>query len=188
MCNVDDGGAQSLVQLCDLGSHLNTELSIQVGKRLVHKEYLRRTDDSTAHSDTLSLTAGQSLRLTVKEVGQVKDLGCITNGLVDLILRNLTKLKAECHVVINCHVRIQSVVLEDHCDVSVLGLDVVHKLAVDLELTGGNVLKTCDHTKGGGLSASGRTYEDDELLVSDFHVEVSDSVISVGIYLVDINQ
>ena len=74
MCDVDDGGAQSLVKLGNLGSHLNTELGIQVGQRLVHQEYLGASDDCTAHGDTLSLAAGKSLRLTVKEMGQVEDL------------------------------------------------------------------------------------------------------------------
>ena len=41
MCYVDDRSAQSLMQLGDLSSHLYTKLRIQVGKRLIHQEYLR---------------------------------------------------------------------------------------------------------------------------------------------------
>ena len=183
VCDVDDGGAKSLVKLSDLGSHLNTKLSIQVGKRLVHKEDLRITNDSTTHSDTLSLAAGKSLRLAVKEVSQVKDSCCLFNSLVDLILRNLAELKTECHVIINGHMRIQSVVLEYHRDVSVLGLNVVHELAVDLEFTGRDIFQTCNHSQSGGLSASGRTYENDEFLISDFHVEILNSLVAVRINL-----
>jgi hypothetical protein len=80
-------------------------------------------------------------------------------------------------------VRIQSVVLEYHCDVSVLGLDVVHELAVDPELTGRDIFQTCDHSQSGGLSASGRAYENDKLFVSNFHVEILNSLIAVGINL-----
>ena len=62
---IDDGSLQSLMQLGNLNTHLASQLCIQVGQRLVHKEYLRAADNSTAHSHTLSLTTGQSLRLTV---------------------------------------------------------------------------------------------------------------------------
>ena len=63
---VDDSGFKSLMKLGNLDTHLYTELSVQVGERLVHKEYLRVTNDCTTHSNTLSLTTGQSLRLTLK--------------------------------------------------------------------------------------------------------------------------
>ena len=149
MGDIDDRDAESAVQLCDLSSHLNTELCIQVGQRLIHQEYLGVTDNCTAHGDTLSLTAGKSLRLAVKQLLQIKDLGGLADLLVDLILRHLAELKAECHVIIHGHVRIQSVVLEDHGDISVLGLDIVHHLAIDLEGSGCDILQTCDHTKCG---------------------------------------
>ena len=90
MCYVDDRGAQSLVQFGNLNTHLYTQLRIQVGKRLIHKEYLRITNDSTAHGNTLSLTTGQSLRLTIKQSCQVKDLSSFFNHLVDLVLRNFS--------------------------------------------------------------------------------------------------
>ena len=80
MSNVDKGGTQSLMELGYLGSHLSTELSVEVGKRLVKKEYLRLTNYSTSESNTLSLTAGESLRLSVQQVSDVKYL----SGLLDL--------------------------------------------------------------------------------------------------------
>jgi hypothetical protein len=79
--------------------------------------------------------------------------------------------------------RIQSVVLEYHRDISVLGLNVIHELAVDLELTGRDVFQTCDHSQSGGLSASGRAYENDEFFIGDFHVEILNSLVAVGINL-----
>ena len=70
MCYIDDGGAQSLMQLGNLNTHLYTQLSIQVGQRLVHQEYLRITNDCTTHSNTLSLSTGKSLWLTVQQMSQ----------------------------------------------------------------------------------------------------------------------
>ena len=132
MCYIDDSGAQSLMQLGDLNTHLYTKLRIQVGQRLIHQEYLRVTNDCTAHSHTLSLTTGKSLRLTIKESCQIKDLCCFFYHLVDLILRNLSQLKTECHVIIYRHMRIQSVVLEYHCDIPVLRLYIVNDSVTDL--------------------------------------------------------
>ena len=133
MCNVNEGGAESLMKLSDLGSHLCTELSVQVGERLVKQEDLRVTDDSTAESNTLSLTTGKSLRLSVEQVGDVEDTeqplqrGCLISS-----FGVFPQLQTECHVVINGHVRVQSVVLEHHCDISVLRSNVVHELIADV--------------------------------------------------------
>src|SRR5699024_1195436 len=85
MCYVDNRSAQVLMNLGDLNTHLNTKLCVQVGKSLVHQEYLRITNDGTSHGNTLSLTTGKSVRLTVKELIKVKDLGSLTNLFVDLV-------------------------------------------------------------------------------------------------------
>src|SRR5699024_178442 len=63
---IDDSSAQSLMDLGDLNTHLNTDFCVQVGELYGQHEYLWITYDSTSHSDTLSLTTGKSLRLTVK--------------------------------------------------------------------------------------------------------------------------
>ena len=105
-------------------------------------------------------------------MGDVEDLGSFFNQLLDLVLRNLTELQTESHVVEYCHVRIQSVVLEYHCDISVLRSNVVYKTVADEHLALGDFLKACDHTQGRGLTAAGRTYEYDKLLVLDIHGEI----------------
>ena len=185
MRDIDDGCTQSLMQLGDLGSHLDTKLCIQVGERLIHQEDLRVTDNCTSHCDTLSLSAGKSLRLSVKQLLKVKDLCSISDLSVDLILRHLSQLQRECHVVINGHMRIQSIALEDHCDITILRLDIVHDLAVDLQRTGRDFLKPCNHTKRRRLSASGWSDEDDKFLVGDIKIKILHSLEPVRINLVD---
>ena len=68
--------------------------------------------------------------------------------------------------------RIERVVLEDHRDVAVLRLDVVHQLVADPQLTARDLLQTGDHAQGGGLTAAGGADEHDELLVGDLEVEL----------------
>ena len=183
MCYIDDCSTQSLVDLGNFDTHLYTKFSIQVGKRLIHKEYLRITYDSTSHSNTLSLTTGKSLRFTIKKFLKVKDSCSFTNCFVNLVFRNFTKFKSECHVIIYCHMRIQSVVLEYHCDISVLRLDVIYSLAVDDQVTARDILETCNHSKGGRLTTAGWSDEDDEFLILDIEVEILNSDEAVRILL-----
>ena len=172
MSYVDECRTQLLVELGDLGSHLRTELCVQVGQRLVKQEYLRITNDCTAQRNTLSLTTGHSLRLTIQQVAQIQDLCSLFYLACDLVLRYLTQLQTECHVVEYGHVRIQSVVLEYHCDISVLRSDVVYQAVADVQLTFGNFFQTSDHTQGRRLTASRRSYQNDEFLILDFQVNV----------------
>ena len=68
--------------------------------------------------------------------------------------------------------RVKSIVLEDHCDVAILGGDVVHELAVDIQLALGDLLKTCDHAQSGGLAAAGGSDQNDKFLVGDLKIEL----------------
>ena len=84
--NVDKGGAQALMQLGNLGSHLSTQLGVQVGEGLVQQEHLGVTDDGAAQGNTLTLTTGQSLGLAVQQVGDVQDAGSLFHAALDFIL------------------------------------------------------------------------------------------------------
>ena len=50
--------------------------------------------------------------------------------------------------------RIQSVVLEYHRDISVLRLYIVNHSVTDLQFTGRDIFQTSDHTKGSGLTTT----------------------------------
>ncbi len=57
MCYIDECCIDPLTELDDLCSHLVTELSVQVGKGLIHEEHLWITHDGTSDRNSLSLTA-----------------------------------------------------------------------------------------------------------------------------------
>ena len=174
------------MQLDDLGTHAGTQLSIQVGQRLVEQEDRRVTDHCTAQGNTLTLTTGQSLRLTVKQVLDLQDLGSLTDALVDLVLGHLAQLQTEGHVLVNGHVRVQSVVLEDHRDVAVLRGNVVDQTVTDVHFAAGDLLQTGDHTQGGGLTAAGRTDENDKFLIRDFQVEIGNGSNIAGVNFLNV--
>ena len=67
---------------------------------------------------------------------------------------------------------IQGVALEHHGDIAVLGGDVVHQLAVDVQLAAGDLLQAGHHAQGGGLAAAGGADQNDELLVRDVQAEL----------------
>jgi hypothetical protein len=52
------------VQLGDLHAHLDAQLGVQVGQRLVEQEHRRLAHDGAAHGHALALTAGERLGLT----------------------------------------------------------------------------------------------------------------------------
>ena len=117
-------------------------------------------------------------------MGDVEDLSSLFNELLDFVLRNLTELQTECHVIENGHMGVQSVVLEYHRDISVLRSNVVNETVADEHFALGDLLKTCNHTESCGLTAAGRAYEYDELLVLDIHCEIGNGNNAAGIALV----
>ena len=83
----------------------------------------------------------------------------------------MAQLQSEGHVIINGHVGVQSVVLENHGDIAVLRSHVVDQAVADVQLAVGDVFQAGDHTQGGGLTAAGGADQDDEFLVLDVQIE-----------------
>ncbi len=161
-----------MAKLNELGTHLVTKLGVQVGQRLVHQEYLGVTHDGAADGDALTLAARKRLRLTVEVLGDTQNLGSGANLAVNLVFGDLLELKRKRHVLVHRHVGVQSVALEHHGNVTVLGCHVVDALAVDEHVARGNVLQAGNHAHRRGLTAARGTNEDDKLLVVNSEVEV----------------
>src|SRR5699024_2286193 len=148
VCYVNNGCFQSLMQSGNLNTHLYTQLSVQVRERLIHQEYFGLTYNSTTHSNTLSLTTGKSFRFTIQQMLDFQNSGSFFYSLLDFSFRSLSQFQTECHVIVYRHMRIQSVALEYHSDITIFGSNVVHQFAADVKLTVGDLFQTSDHTKG----------------------------------------
>src|SRR6185436_2202822 len=85
----------------------------------------------------------------------------------DLLARQAPDAQPVRHVLVHRHVGIERVVLEHHGDVAVLGLHVVHHLAADRDLAGGDGFQARDHAKQRGLAAARWAHDHDELAVGD---------------------
>ena len=180
MRDVHRCGAEAFLQPGDLGARLNTKLGVEIGQRLIHQEGLGRTNDGAPHRHTLTLTAGQVGRLAVEVLGQIQNLRCVLDLLVDLAFGQLRERQREGDVLPHRHVGVERIGLEHHRDVAVLGCAFVDAFAGDAQFTGRDVLQTGNHVEGRGLSASGRSDEDDELAVGDGDVHFAHRGCAVG--------
>ena len=185
MRDVDERRRKTDVKFGNFGTHLRTELCVQVGQRLVEQEYFGFAHDRTSERNTLTLTAGKSLRLTGEIISDAENVRRRLDLFVNDVLGNFSELQTERHVIINGHVRIERVVLEHHRNISVLGNDVVDELAVDIKFARRNLFETRDHTQRRGLTATGRSDEYDELFIPNIEAEVEHCLVSAGINFVD---
>ncbi len=174
VCDVEGRRRQVVLDPSDLRAHLHAELRVQVGERLVHQERLRLPDDRAPHRDALPLPSGERFRLPLEELLEAEDLRRLSDPAVDLLFRELPKLEAERHVVVDGHVGVQRVVLEHHRDVPFLRWHGVHHAVPDRDRAVGDRLESRDHPKRGGLAAPRRADQDDELPVLDRQVQIRD--------------
>src|SRR5690606_31095496 len=142
----------------------------------------------TAHRDPLTLTTRQVGRLAVQVRGQVEDLRRLVDLAVDRRVVHLGQPEREGHVLPHAHVRVQRVRLEHHRDVPVLRRLLVDPLAVDAQLTAGDVLQAGDHVQRRRLPAAGRADQDDELAVGDVDADLGDRKGAVRVPLAHLVQ
>ena len=81
------------------------------------------------------------------------------------------------------HVGIEGIVLEDHGDVAITGMNVVHDRTGDRDRPFGDLLESGDHPKGGALPTAGWTDEHDEFPIRDPQVKPFDREYASGIGL-----
>ena len=84
-----------LVQPLDLGAHVDPQLGVEVGERLVEQEDLRVAHQRPAHGDALALAAGELARLAVEQMADLQHVGDLGDRLVALGLGHAADLHAE---------------------------------------------------------------------------------------------
>ena len=174
MRHVDEGGAQALVQGDELGAHLGAQLGVKVGERLVHEEDLGLLDHGAGKRHALALAAGELGGLSVQVLLQADDVRELLDAPVSLLLGNLGVDEAELHILPHAHGGVEGVVLEDHGDVALAGLGVVHADAVDEQVAGADLLQASDHAQRRGLAAARRPDKHCEAAVLDGEVHALD--------------
>ena len=160
------------MELADLGPHADAELGVQVGERLVHKEYFGVLDDGASQGDSLALAAGKVLRFAVAVFLKAEDIDGPVHFLFDLVRRHFHIFQAVADIFLYRHVRVEGIVLEHHGDAAVAGRDFVDFLSIDIELAAGDLLESCHHAQGCGFAAAGRADKGDKFFLFNVKVEV----------------
>ena len=156
----------------ELGAHLGAQLGVKVGERLVQTDDGRLGDERTGDRHALALATGELGGLSVQVLLQADDVRELLDAPVSLGLGNLGVDEAELHVLPHAHGGVESVVLEDHGDVALAGLGVVHADAVDEQVAGADLLQAGDHTQRRGLATARRSDKHGEAAVRDGEVHV----------------
>ncbi len=176
MRHIDRGRADALMHGLDLAAHLHAQLGVEVGERLVEEEDLRIAHQGSADGNTLALTAGELARVAIQQLLQSKNAG----GLVYLRLRHggidLLELQGKAHILGDCHMRIECVVLKDHGDIAVTGRQVADLARADMDFAVAQLFEACDHAKQGGFAAAGWTDQHDEFSVTNIDIDTVDDI------------
>ena len=158
----------------ELRAHAHPELRVEVRERLIHEKCLRLTHDRAAHRDPLTLAARQRRGPSVEQVVQTEELSDLLDTSRDLRLRRPANLEPVAEVLAYRHVRVESVVLKDHRDVTRPRRQVGDVAGVDQDRPLGDVLEPGDHSQQGGFAAPRRADEDKELARVDLERHVVD--------------
>ena len=188
MGDIDRRGLETALQLADFHAHGDAQLGVEIRQRLVEQKYLRLAHNGTSHGDALALTAGQLPRLALQHRRDFENLRGLAHPRIDLRFRRAAIAQAVGHVVVDAHMRIERVVLEDHGDVAIRRFDLVDDASANVDFAAGDGFKTSHHAQQRGLSAAAWPDQHAELSVSDFEVDALDGFHAAGIGLLHIAQ
>jgi hypothetical protein len=86
---IDDGGAESLMQLFDFGAHVQTQLRIQVGQGLIEQVKLGLARQRPPDGNALALASGKLARLAIEQVFDLQQRGTLFTRSARLLFSTL---------------------------------------------------------------------------------------------------
>src|SRR5690349_9159657 len=86
----------------------------------------------------------------------------------------MAQLEREGHVLVDAHVRVEGVVLEDHGDVAIFGRHIIDAPLPNVEIPAGDLLQSRDHAQDRRFAAAGGADEDEKFVIADMQVQVLD--------------
>ncbi len=174
--DVDGGGAERGVDAADLGPHLEAELGVEVGERLVHQHERRLDDDGARDGDALLLAAGELAGELVFLALEADQGDRLVDAARRLGLRHAAHHQAEADVLAHRHVREQGVVLEHHAEAALLRAERVDAAFVEPDAAAGRGQEPGDAVQRGRLAAAGGAKQGDELALLDRQRDVAERV------------
>ena len=147
MGNVDHGRVKSFVQRADLGTHLHAQLGVEIAQWLIEEKHLGFAHNGAPDSDALLLATRKFRRPPIEKLLNPEHIRGVFDAPQDFFLRHLSDLEIQGHVLIDAHVRIERVVLENHRYVAIPRVYVVHAAAINEDFALGDGFKTGQHAQ-----------------------------------------
>jgi len=119
------------VEPLELGARLQPELRVEIGQRFVHQVDGRVPDDRARQRDTLLLSARQLRGTPGEHVGEAHAAAASRTSRSMSAAAAPPRARRKRDVVENGEVRLECVVLKDHRDVALGGLERVHAAVAD---------------------------------------------------------
>ena len=168
----DRGDPHAALNDGELRAHMDTQLCVQVGQRLVEQQDARLEYQRPRQGDALLLTSRKLGRITAAQRGQSDQLERRLDTSGDLVARPAAHLQAKRDVVPHGHVRPQRVALEDHRRWPALGRLFENADAVDAHVARVRLEESADHAQRRRLAAAGWSQQTHELAVIHFERQV----------------
>jgi hypothetical protein len=186
--DIDEGGAQPLVQQGKLLAHMGAQLGVQIGQGFVHQEGGRVADQRPGEGHALALAAGQFGRAAVEERRNLQRGRSLFDGAAYAapglavpgheaaqqrqarVKRKAAHAQGRGDVLPDGHMRIERIGLEDHRKVAVAGMPIGDVVAADADGAAVRRFQSGDDPQKRGLAAPGHADQRQEL--TGAHVEV----------------
>ncbi|MCY1234030.1 hypothetical protein D9M72_465980 [compost metagenome] len=163
----DEGDAGFLLHPFQLHLHFLAQFQVERGERFVQQQHIRARRQGAGQGHPLLLAAGEFGGTAAGQVFHLHQGQHLLDPARDGVALQSLHLQAEGDILGHAHVREERIVLEHGIDPALVGRELVHALAADLDGAGGDLLEAGDGTQQGGLAAARRAKEGEELVVAD---------------------
>ena len=169
--DVHERDAHLAVQRAQLHLQHSAQLGVERAQRLVEQQHLRAQHQRAGQRDALLLATRELVRLARLVPVEPHQLQRLGDAALGLGLRAVEEAQTERNVVRNRLVREQRVALEHGVDRPLLGRHTAHVGAVDAHRAVLDLLEAADQSQGGGLAATGRAEQREELTRLDHQID-----------------
>ena len=174
MGDIEARDAQILLDAADFRTHVQTQLCVQIGKRLVHQQNLGPQHQHARERHALLFAARELIGIALLGVPQADHRQTFAHLRSERVSRQPANTQTVGNVLKNRHVREKRIVLKDKSHVALIGRHLSNVGAVHNDLPRRRYFKPGDHSERGGLAAARRAEKRKELSGADRQVHVVD--------------
>ncbi len=163
MGHEDEGDAEAALQQLQLDLHLLAQLAIERAERFVQQQNARPIHEGSRHRHTLLLTTRHLSRFAIGQFGHLHHVEGLGHPRRDLRLGDALLPQSVGDVLTDRHVREERVVLEHRVHIALVRRNTLHVLTTDPNVSGIGLLEPGQHAQRGGLAATRRSEQRQEL-------------------------